>query len=145
MSSRREFLARTANGFGALAALSLNALSAKGATRAPHHPAKAKSVIFLFMDGGPSQMDSFDPKPRLTKDQGQKLPFQPPTTVFNISDKILGSPFAFRRYGQSGTPVSELFPHTAACVDDMTIIRSMVADHSEHTAANYFIHSGSGF
>jgi hypothetical protein len=140
MSSRRQFLAQAANGFGALAALSL-----KAATRPPHYPAKAKNVIFLFMDGGPSQMDSFDPKPRLTLDQGKKLPFQPPTTVFNISDKILGSPFTFRQYGQSGAFVSELFPHVSTCVDDMTIIRSMVADHSEHTAANYFIHSGSGF
>jgi hypothetical protein len=140
MCSRRQFLARAANGFGALAALSLNA-----ATRQPHFKAKAKSVIFLFMDGGPSQMDTFDPKPRLRKEHAQQLPFRPPTTVFNISDKILGSPFAFKQYGQSGAFVSELFPHTAACVDDMTIIRSMVADHSEHTAANYFIHSGSGF
>ncbi|MFN9459436.1 MAG: DUF1501 domain-containing protein, partial [Acidobacteriota bacterium] len=112
---------------------------------APHFAAKAKSVIFLFMDGGPSQMDTFDPKPRLRAEDGKPLPFRPPTTVFNISDKILGSPFAFRRYGQAGTPVSELFPETAQCVDDLCVIRSMVADHSEHTAANYFIHSGSGF
>ncbi len=112
---------------------------------APHFAAKAKSVIFLFMDGGPSQMDTFDPKPRLNAEDGKPLPFRPPTTVFNISDKILGSPFAFKRYGQSGTPVSELFPETATCVDDLCVIRSMVADHSEHTAANYFMHSGSGF
>jgi len=115
------------------------------ALRAPHFAAKAKSVIFLYMDGGPSQMDTFDPKPRLNREDGQALPFKPPTTVFNISDKILGSPFAFRQYGQSGTPVSELFPETATCVDDLCVIRSMVADHSEHTAANYFLHSGSGF
>lgn len=138
-SSRREFLARAASGFGGLA------LSALAATKAPHYKAKAKSVIFLFMDGGPSQMDSFDPKPRLTKDAGKSLPFKPPTTVFNIGDKILASPFSFKQHGQSGTWVSELFPNIATCVDDMTIIRSMVADHSEHTAANYFMHSGSGF
>ena len=65
--------------------------------------------------------------------------------MFNISDKMLGSPFTFRKYGQSGAEVSELFPHVAGCVDDLCIIRSMVADHSEHTAANYFMHSGSGF
>jgi len=140
MFNRRQFLARSANGFGALAALSLDA-----ATRQPHFKAKAKSVIFLFMDGGPSQMDSFDPKPRLRLEHTKQLPFRPPTTVFNISDKILGSPYEFKQYGQSGAFVSDLFPHTATCVDDMTIIRSMVADHSEHTAANYFIHSGSGF
>jgi hypothetical protein len=142
-SSRRQFLSRAANGFGALALMNI---MARGAVKnGTHHPAKAKSVIFLFMDGGPSQMDTFDPKPRLRQDHGKKLPFQPPTTVFNISDQIFGSPFDFKQYGQSGATVSELFPHVASCVDDLCIIRSMVADHSEHTAANYFIHSGSGF
>lgn len=144
-TSRREMLCRCANGFGGLALLDLLARDASGAGRKPHFPAKAKSVIFLFMDGGPSQMDTFDPKPRLNKENGQKLPFQPPTTVFNITDKIYGSPYTFKKYGQSGIDVSELFPHVAECVDDLTLIRSMVADHSEHTAANYFIHSGSGF
>ncbi|MEX2262140.1 MAG: DUF1501 domain-containing protein [Bryobacteraceae bacterium] len=140
--SRREMLCQAANGFGGLALLSL---LREQAGAAAHHPARAKSVIFLFMDGGPSQMDTFDPKPRLKRDHGKPLPFQPPTTVFNISDKMLGSPFTFRRYGQSGAEVSELFPHVAECADDLCIIRSMVADHSEHTAANYFMHSGSGF
>ncbi len=139
--TRREWLFRAANGFGGLALAHL----ASGAVLKPHFPPKAKAVIFLFMDGGPSQMDTFDPKPRLTKENGQTLPFKPPTTVFNISDKVFGSPYTFKKYGQSGAPVSELFPHVAECVDDLCIIRSMVADHSEHTAANYFIHSGSGF
>jgi hypothetical protein len=144
--TRREALCRCANGFGGLALLSMLARdSATAAVRAPHFPAKAKSVIFLFMDGGPSQMDTFDPKPRLRADHGKPLPFKPPTTVFNISDKILGSPFEFKRYGQSGAAISDLFRHTAQCADDIAIVRSMVADHSEHTAANYFIHSGSGF
>ncbi len=144
-------LSRCANGFGALALTGLLAAKAQAeganplAPRAPHFAPKAKSVIFLFMDGGPSQIDTFDPKPRLIRDNGQALPFKPPTTVFNISDKVLGSPFEFRKHGQSGADVSELFPHVATCVDDMAIIRSMVADHSEHTAANYFMHSGSGF
>ncbi len=143
MSSRRDFLCRAANGFGGLA---LAQMLAQAATKnGAHHPAKAKAVIFLFMDGGPSQMDTFDPKPRLRAEHGKKLPFKPPTTVFNISDQIFGSPYEFKQYGQSGATVSELFPHVAQCVDDMAIIRSMVADHSEHTAANYFIHSGSGF
>jgi hypothetical protein len=142
-NSRRQFLCRAANGFGGLALM--NMLASGAAKSGMHHPAKAKAVIFLFMDGGPSQMDTFDPKPRLRQDHGKKLPFQPPTTVFNISDQIFGSPFDFKQYGQSGATVSDLFPHVATCVDDMCIIRSMVADHSEHTAANYFIHSGSGF
>ncbi len=142
MFSRRRMLCRAANGFGGLA---LMEMMAKAAPVAPHFPAKAKSVIFLFMDGGPSQMDTFDPKPRLRADNGKKLPFQPPTTVFNISDQIWGSPFEFKQYGRSGMAVSELFPHVAGCVDDICFIRSMVADHSEHTAANYFMHSGTGF
>jgi hypothetical protein len=90
-------------------------------------------------------MDSFDPKPRLRLDHGKSIPMKTPTTVFNIGDKVLGSPFEFKQYGQSGAPVSDLFPNVATCVDDLTIVRSMVSDHSEHTAANYFMHSGSGF
>jgi hypothetical protein len=143
--SRRELLCRTANGFGGLALLDLMVRTGEAATRPTHFPARAKSVIFLYMDGGPSQMDTFDPKPRLNRESGNPLPFKPPTTVFNITDRIYGSPFQFRRYGQSGLDVSELFPHIASCADDLAVIRSMVADHSEHTAANYFLHSGSGF
>jgi hypothetical protein len=145
--SRRDLLFRAAHGFGGLALLdllagdSLRAADGKGL----HHAPKAKAVIFLFMDGGPSQMDTFDPKPALRRYHGQKLPFQPPTTVFNITDQVLGSFYEFKQYGQSGTAVSELFPHVGACADDLCVIRSMVADHSEHTAANYFMHSGSGF
>ena len=144
-------LCRCANGFGGLALATLLAekLAAAGtnplAQRPPHYAPKAKSVIFLFMDGGPSQMDTFDPKPRLAKEAGQSIPLETPTTVFNISNKIFPSPFQFKKHGQCGADVSELFPHVATCVDDLVIIRSMVADHSEHTAANYFMHSGSGF
>ena len=149
--SRREWLTRTANGFGGLALAATLADEARGmsadplAPRAPHRPPKAKSMIFLFMDGGPSQMDTFDPKPRLNRDHGKPIPIKTPTTVFNISDKILGSPYRFQQYGQSGAWVSEIFPHLANRVDDLAIVRSMVADHSEHTSANYFMHSGSGF
>ncbi len=153
--SRREMLCRAANGFGGLALAALMVEEATGTdpgrsvnpmqARAPHHVAKAKSVIFLFMDGGPSQIDTFDPKPLLDQEAGNSIPLETPTTVFNISDKIFPSPFEFRQYGESGAWVSELFPHVATCVDDLAIIRSMVADHSEHTAANYFMHTGSGF
>jgi hypothetical protein len=143
--SRREMLCQCANGFGGLALLHMMAREAKTATRAPHHAPKAKSVIFLFMDGGPSQIDTFDPKPRLAAENGQKIPFATPTTVFNISDKIYASPYQFAKSGQCGADVSEIFPHVATCVDDLAIVRSMVADHSEHTAGNYFMHSGSGF
>jgi len=114
------------------------------ASRAPHFPARAKSVIFLFMDGGVSHIDSFDPKPRVTGESGQPLPLGRPKLVRAVSTTLFGSPFEFRRYGQSGAEVSSMFPEVARCADDLCIIRSMVADHSEHTAANYFMHSGSG-
>jgi hypothetical protein len=137
--SRRSFLERSALGFGAVA---WNALAS---TREPHFAPKAKNVIFLYMDGGPSQMDTFYPKPRLNRDHGKPLPFTPPATQFNIGNRIFGSPFAFQRHGQSGAWVSELFPNVARVVDHLTFVHSMVSDHSEHTAANYFLHSGSGF
>ena len=154
--SRRDFLLRSANGFGGLALAALLAEKADAGDsanraanpmtpRAPHFAAKAKSVIFLYMDGGPSQLDTFDPKPRLDKENGQPIKMKTPTTVFNISNLVLASPFRFSRRGESGIPVSDLFPHVAGCVDDMAVIRSMVANHSEHTAGNYFMHSGSGF
>lgn len=148
--TRREMLCRCANGFGGLALASLLAESSQAAVdplapRAPHYAAKAKSVIFLFMDGGPSQLDTFDPKPALRRLHGQPIPMKTPTTVFNIGDKVLASPFEFKQHGQSGAWVSDLFPHVATCGDDLTIVRSMVSDHSEHTSANYFMHSGSGF
>ncbi len=155
--SRRRWLCRCANGFGglALATMLAEALAAESsssvdrrshplAAQPPHFSARAKSVIFCFMDGGPSQVDTFDPKPRLLAENLQPIQMETPTTVFNISNRILASPFEFQRYGDSGAEVSELFPEVATCVDELTIIRSMVADHSEHTAANYFMHTGTG-
>jgi hypothetical protein len=96
------------------------------------------------MDGGVSQIDSFDPKPRVQKESGESLPLSRPKHVRAVSTALYGSPFEFARHGQSGADVSSLFPEVAQCVDDLCIVRSMVADHSEHTAANYFMHSGSG-
>lgn len=157
-SSRREWLFRAANGFGGLALTTFLAEQARAndprlhrptepfAVREPHFPAKAKNVIFLFMDGGPSQMDTFEPKPRLAKEHWQPIQMENlPTTVFNITNRVFGSPFAFQQYGESGAWVSSLFPHVAQCVDDICFIHSMEVNHSEHTAANYFMHSGSGF
>jgi len=154
-------LARCANGFGAVALAALlgdgdlasgavaeNASSIDGAdplaVRPRHFPAKAKRVIFLFMDGGPSQVDTFDPKPRLTKEHGQPIKMAVEPTQFDNVGAVLGSPWKFQQYGQSGIPVSDLFPHVATCVDDLAVIRSMTSNFSEHTAANYFIHTGSG-
>jgi hypothetical protein len=152
-------LARCANGFGALAlsalatdpaygvtsaANNLNSQSNPLAPRPAQFAAKARSVIFLFMDGGPSQVDTFDPKPRLDREHGQPIQAKVQPTQFDNVGKVLKCPWKFRQYGQSGIPVSDLFPHTAQCVDDMAIIRSMTSNFSEHTNANYFLHSGNG-
>jgi hypothetical protein len=143
-------LATAANGFGALALAALAHDPAYGARpgplepRPPHFPPRARNVIFLFMDGGPSQVDTFDPKPRLDREHGQPIKMKTPPTQFNNVGNVLKSPWAFRPRGQSGIPVSDLFPHVAECVDDLAIIRSMVSNFSEHTSANYFLHTGSG-
>jgi Protein of unknown function (DUF1501) len=114
------------------------------APRLPHFAAKATSVIFLFMDGGPSQVDTFDPKPRLDREHGQPIKVKTHPTQFNNVGNVLACPWKFRRYGESGIPVSDLFPRVGQCVDDMAIVRSMVSNFSEHTNANYFLHTGNG-
>lgn len=151
-------LKRCGSGFGAvaLAALANEEAFAGGdvsanpdlgaAGHGPHHPAKAKNVIFLYMDGGPSQVDTFDPKPTLNKHDG-KAPgdlFDVEPTQFNNNGNLLGSPWKFQQHGESGIPVSSLFPHVAECVDELALIRSMVSEFPEHTFANYFLHTGSG-
>jgi Protein of unknown function (DUF1501) len=140
--TRRAMLARCANGFGALALAGLTA-EARGGR---HHHAKAKSVIFLYMDGGPSQLDTFDPKPLLAKHHGRNpnelLKVQP--TQFDNVGKVLASPWKFAQHGQSGLWVSELLPHVAKCADDLCVVRSLTSKFSEHTSANYFLHTGHG-
>ncbi|MBM3737470.1 MAG: DUF1501 domain-containing protein [Acidobacteria bacterium] len=140
MPSRRDFLQLAATALYAADQRTVEPL----AVRQSHFRPRARSVVFLFMDGGVSQVDSFDPKPRLQKDSGNPLPLARPKLVRAESTTLLGSPYQFKRYGQCGADVSEMFPHVGQCADDLCIIRSMVADHSEHTAANYFMHSGSG-
>jgi len=151
--TRRQMLRQCANGFGAVALTALLSNSERAnadesgdplTPRPAHFKPKARNVIFLFMDGGPSQIDTFDPKPRLAKEHGQPIKMKVPPTQFNNVGKVLQSPWKFRQYGQSGIPVSDLFPHVAQCVDDLAVIRSMVSNFSEHTGANYFIHSGNG-
>ena len=150
--SRREMLLRTANGFGAAALAALLADDVRADTpkadplapKKPHFAPKAKSVIFLFMDGGPSQVDTFDPKPALEKYHGKPFPTKVEPTQFNNIGNTLASPWKFKKYGQCGLPVSDLFPHVGACADDLAVIRSMVSNFSEHTNANYFWHSGHG-
>ncbi len=147
--SRREWLQRSSNGFGALALSSLLAAESNADSKllGLHHPAKAKSIIFLYMDGGPSQVDTFDYKPKLEKFNGQDphkvLEKVEPTQFANVG-KVMASPWKFKQHGQSGTWVSELFPHVAGCADDLAFIHSMVSKFPEHTSANYFLHTGAG-
>jgi hypothetical protein len=137
LTSRRQWLHRMGNGFGALALAGLlGEETARAAARLanplavkqPHFKARAKRVIFLFMPGGPSQVDTFDPKPRLTKDHGKPSP----KLYLGQRRKLLGSPWKFRHHGKAGIPVSDLFPHVGACIDDVCVIRSMVADDVNH-------------
>jgi hypothetical protein len=104
------------------------------APKAPHFPGKAKRVIFLYMTGGVSHIESFDPKPKLIADHGKTMPG---------GTYLIRPHFAFKQYGQSGTAVSELFPNVAECVDDICVIRSMKNDHGNHNEALLGIHTGS--
>jgi hypothetical protein len=148
--SRREMLLRCANGFGAIALTALLAeegrCSPTGQPPTRHHPAKATSVIFLYMDGGPSQVDTFDYKPLLAKYDGRDPHsiFKVEPTQFDNVGRVMASPWKFRQFGQTGLWVSELFPHVAECADDLTLIHSMISKFPEHTSANFFLHTGSG-
>jgi len=114
------------------------------APRKPHHDAKAKSVIFLYMDGGVSQVDSFDYKPRLEKDNGKPFSAKINPTQFDNIGKTLKSPWNFKQYGQSGLNVSDLFPHVGEMADELCVVRSMTSKFSEHNSANFFLHTGFG-
>lgn len=144
--SRREMLCASSCGFGAVAAAALLARDAAGGLSAVHHPGKATSVIFLYMDGGVSQVDSFDPKPALEQYAGKDphTLFKVDATQFNNVGRVLPSPWKFQPYGASGIPVSDLFPHMGSVVDELAIVRSMTSEFPEHTNANYFLHTGSG-
>jgi hypothetical protein len=110
----------------------------------PHFPAKAKNVVFLFMDGGVSHVDSFDPKPELDAQDGRDYrDSKNPTAKGNR--KWLKSPWKFARHGQSGIPVSELFPHIAGCVDDLAVVRSMKAELPLHSTGVLHLHTGANF
>jgi hypothetical protein len=150
--TRRDMLLRCANGFGAVALAALLAEEGYGGdtagVRRPvrHHRATANAVIFLYMDGGPSQVDTFDYKPLLEKYHGKDphSVFKVEPTQFNNVGRVMASPWKFKQYGRSGAWVSELFPHVAGCVDDLAFVKSMVSKFPEHTSANYFLHTGSG-
>lgn len=150
--TRREFLADACCGFGALALTAMTRQSRLEAAVAaglpplsPERVAKAKSVIFLFMAGGPSQMETFDPKPLLNRLSGQPRPqsFGEAKYQFIKSNaKLLGTKRSFARYGQSGIEVSDLFPHLAECVDDIAVLRSCHGDMVVHSAAQYELFTG---
>ncbi len=152
--SRRELLQRCCGGFGGVA---LSSLMAEGAfaglsrdgknplsPKPTHFPARAERVIFLYMDGGPSQVDTFDPKPRLAKENGQPIGMKIPKTQFDDVGGILASPWKFNQYGESGLWISDLFPHLSKHADELCVVRSMTSKFPEHTFANYFLHTGSG-
>lgn len=147
--NRREFLRDACGGFGALAFGAMLEQEKKWrnplAARAPHHSAKAKSVIFLFLSGGPSHMETFDPKPLLNRLHGQKRPaaFGEAKYQFVSADaRLLGTKRTFKRYGKSGIEVSDLFPHLAERADDLAVIRSCHGDMVVHSAAQYQLFTG---
>ena len=141
--TRREALSRIGSGFGmvAFAGLVGESLARAGTLPGPHHAPRAKHVIFLFMNGGLSQVDSFDPKPALDKYHGQPLPGGTIATE-RKTGTLLRSPFAFKKYGQAGMDVSELFPHVGSCADDICFIRSVHTDIPNHEPAILMMNTG---
>jgi hypothetical protein len=150
--SRRQMLRHCTSGFGSLALAGLlaqesaameevagqNPLSAK----AGHHLPKAKRVIFLFMPGGPAHVDLFDPKPKLAEMNGQPLPSKQPKATAAPAPVLMQSPFKFQKHGHAGIDISELFPRVASCADNLCVIRSMVADNSNHNGACLQMNTG---
>src|SRR5436190_3537938 len=152
--TRRDFLSRCGLGFGIVGLANLltplpNGLTAAElpnagsplAPRSPHFPAKAKRVIHIFANGGPSHVDTFDPKPALARLHGQPLPMDNLKTE-RRTGAAFQSPFKFKKYGQSGIEVSELFPHVAEHIDDMAVIRSMHADVPNHEPSLLLMNCG---
>lgn len=144
MISRRQALAQSAVGFGWLAASALlNRATAAEPVARPGYPVRARRVIFMFMKGGPSQIDTFDPKPKLDADDGKELPFAKPRVQFAATGTLLKSPWRFRQYGESGCPVSELFPHVAKHVDDICFLNGVHGTNAAHGGASLKLHTGS--
>lgn len=152
--SRRQYLQNCGAGFGAVALTHMLARTAAAQAPEPeisnpllcrpgHFPARAKRVIFLFMHGGPSHVDTFDYKPLLAKHDGQPLPFEKPRIQFAQTGNLLRSPWKFRQYGQSGAWVSDLFPHVGRCADDITFIKSIHGSNEAHGGALLKINTGS--
>src|SRR5262245_12422304 len=122
--NRRQALQQLGCGFGMLGlARTLESASSPLTVKAPHFAPKAKHVIFLYLNGGVSQVDTFDPKPELTKRHGEPMP-GPKIKTDRASGNLMRSPFGFKRYGRSGIEVSEIFPNVGECIDDICVIRS---------------------
>ena len=145
--SRRAFVESLCGGFGGIGLAGMlgssNAAAAAPSTGplGPHFAPKAKHIIFLFLTGGPSHIDMFDPKPQLAKFAGQR-PDSVDLRTERVTGGLLPSPFKFKRYGQSGIEVSELLPNLGGVVDDLCVIRSMYTFNPTHTPARNLIHSG---
>ena len=145
--TRRQMLQSASAGFGYLALAGLLGEQARAEKKDPlapkfgHHPARAKRVIFLFMHGGPSQVDTFDFKPKLQQQDGKELPFAPAKGT-TVSKKLLASPWKFRQYGESGHHVSELFPEVAKHVDDLCFLSGMHTEGQSHGQAVLQLHTG---
>lgn len=155
MWNRRSLMTAGATGIGSIALLDLLARCDAGqpsaaaapnrplAAKEPHFTPRAKRIIFLFMHGGPSHVDTFDHKPELTKQDGKPLPFDKPRIQFAQTGNLLKSPWGFKQYGQSGAWVSDLFPNVGQCVDDITFIKSIHGSNEAHGGALLKIHTGS--
>ena len=144
--SRRDALNGLCAGFGSLALAGMFAREAFAddvVLASPHFVPRAKRVIFLFMHGGPSQVDTFDYKPLLQRDHGKPLPFAKPRVQFAQTENLLASPWKFQQYGESGAWVSDLFPHVAKTVDDLCFIKSLHGSNPAHGGALLKIHTGS--
>ena len=142
MTTRREMLKQSALGFGSLALTSLLQAENPLAAKRPHFRPRAKRVIFLFMKGGPSQLDTFEHKPLLQRDHGKPLPFDKPKVTFAKTGNLLASPWQFKPYGQCGHMVSELFPHVARHVDDICFIHGVHGTNPAHGGALLKLHTG---
>jgi hypothetical protein len=142
--SRRQALSQSAIGFGWLAASALlGRTSGAEMLAGSRFPVRARRVIFMFMKGGPSQVDTFDPKPKLDADHGKELPFAKPRVQFAKTGVLLKSPWKFQQYGESGCPVSELFPHVAKHVDDICFLHGVHGTNAAHGGAALKLHTGS--
>jgi len=142
--SRRAMLQRSSLGFGAVALDALLGRTAPAAAQPPRR-VRAKNVIFCYMSGGVSHVDSFDPKPKLRELHGQPMPVAIERTQFNNNGEVMASPFSFAQHGESGLWVSSMFPELAKVADELAVIRSMTSPFSEHAQGNFLMHTGFPF